>query len=567
MKLVTYNVNGLRPRISQHGSLRNLLSSLDADIICFQETKLTRQELSADLVMAEGYEAFISCTRTSSKGRPIGYSGVVTFCRVKSAFSSDEVALPISAEEGFTGLLDQSKTRDKKISTSILERLLCAEELEQITEKDLLRVDSEGRCVITDHGDFVLFNLYGPRADSGNPERVRFKMIFFTALQKRWEALLSEGKRVIVVGDFNIAPFAIDQCDAGPDFENDRFRRWLRSLLRKEGGPFVDVFHEIHPERKHAYTCWSQNTGAEEFNFGSRIDLIMIGGPCFHQDADLRGHELFNCHVRECDIMTQFKRCKSDNDARWKGGRSLKLDGSDHVPVFINICGMPPVPPHSTPPLAARYVPEIRGLQQTIVSLIQRRPVTAATNDEKIPHNRHGKEKIKHRGYSQLKLLSFFERKVTMPNVNACDDATDTSFRQEDLPVREPNSCLEENYMTDSSQISMSRFEDIECQPDSVDASLASMSGAVSGPGHSTEKDKNRTALVEWQKIQMLMQNSVPLCVGHGEPCVARCVKKPGPNIGRGFYVCARAKGPASNADARCDHFQWATSKSKRKQR
>ncbi|WOL05280.1 hypothetical protein Cni_G14007 [Canna indica] len=36
MKIVTYNVNGLRQRVSQHGSLLRLLTSLDADIICFQ---------------------------------------------------------------------------------------------------------------------------------------------------------------------------------------------------------------------------------------------------------------------------------------------------------------------------------------------------------------------------------------------------------------------------------------------------------------------------------------------------------------------------------------------------
>lgn len=29
------------------------------------------------------------------------------------------------------------------------------------------------------------------------------------------------GRRIIVVGDFNIAPFSIDRCDAGPDFENN----------------------------------------------------------------------------------------------------------------------------------------------------------------------------------------------------------------------------------------------------------------------------------------------------------------------------------------------------------
>lgn len=174
MKIVTYNVNGLRPRIQQFGSLLKLLNSLDADIICFQETKLAKHDLRADMVWADGYESFFSCT----KGR-IGYSGVATFCRVTSAFSSSEVALPLDAEEGFTGLLENSRgfgTR-KDDSCSIVEGL------EGFSRDDLLKVDSEGRCIITDHGHFVLFNIYGPRAGCDDTERIQFKMTFFKILQ------------------------------------------------------------------------------------------------------------------------------------------------------------------------------------------------------------------------------------------------------------------------------------------------------------------------------------------------------------------------------------------------
>lgn len=39
-----------------------------------QETKITRQELTADIAVTEGYESFFSCTRTVAKGR-VGYSG------------------------------------------------------------------------------------------------------------------------------------------------------------------------------------------------------------------------------------------------------------------------------------------------------------------------------------------------------------------------------------------------------------------------------------------------------------------------------------------------------------
>ena len=58
----------------------------------------------------------------------------------------------------------------------------------------------------------------------------------------------------------------------------------------------------------------------------------------------------------------------------------------------------------------------------------------------------------------------------------------------------------------------------------------------------SNGSDKKTVALMEWQRIQQLMQDSIPLCEGHREPCVARVVKKPGPNFGRRFYVCARGE-------------------------
>lgn len=69
---------------------------------------------------------------------------MATFCRVKSAFSSDEVALPVAAEEGFTGLLGNGKG----------ELAVVAEGLEEFSKEELLQVDGEGRCIITDHHHF-----------------------------------------------------------------------------------------------------------------------------------------------------------------------------------------------------------------------------------------------------------------------------------------------------------------------------------------------------------------------------------------------------------------------------
>ncbi|CAM8905176.1 unnamed protein product [Rhodiola kirilowii] len=594
MKIVTYNVNGLRPRIAPHGSLIKLLESLDADIICFQETKLSRHELTADLVMANGYESFFSCTRTSGPGR-VGYSGVATFFRTKSAFSSTEVALPVEAEEGFMGLVQSCRGNGSNIGKASAVQ----EGLEEFSQDELLKVDSEGRCVVTDHGHFVLFNLYGPRAGCDDTERIQFKMTFYKVLQKRWEVFSRHGRKIIVVGDLNIAPAAIDRCEADPDFEKNEFRKWLRSLFVENGGSFYDVFRSKHPDRPEAYTCWSQSTGAEEFNYGSRIDHILISGTCLHQGINQEGHDFLSCHVQECDIMTQFKRWKPGVSPRWRGGRNTKLEGSDHAPVFMKLMEIPEIYCHNTPRLSSRYVPGVRGLQQTIVSSLLKRRTTDEAKDKK-------------------PLLSTSEETSTMcisaENIQiaqSSDSVTHTSILNADNTVSQELKTLCQSQtrkrprQSQGMQLSVKSFfkkcsnngEEIRgsaekaCSEANTEASNPESSetlpiendlmNSVQEPNSfnttsnqdqimeradvPAEDHKSGSALLEWQRIQQIMQNSIPICKGHKEPCVPRVVKKAGLTHGRRFYVCARPEGPSSNPEANCGYFKWASSKSKHK--
>lgn len=65
---------------------------------------------------------------------------------------------------------------------------------------------------------------------------------------------------------------------------------------------------------------------------------------------------------------------------------------------------------------------------------------------------------------------------------------------------------------------------------------------ATAAPCEEREGLRQSVAAKDWLRIQHAMKKQVPLCKGHRQPCVFRVVKKGGPNMGRGFYVCARAE-------------------------
>lgn len=139
------------------------------------------------------------------------------------------------------------------------------------------------------------------------------------------------------------------------------------------------------------------------------------------------------------------------------------------------------------------------------------------------------KKKSRHGQGSQLTLNSFFQ-KCTRSETSDSSSAdfkicqTDISYSQIDLNGV-PSADDESGPSKDCRLNAIDNIQN-EGQLDACDS----------------DKEKRKVALQEWQRIQQLMQNTVPLCKGHREPCVPRIVKKAGPNLGRRFYVCARAQ-------------------------
>lgn len=140
------------------------------------------------------------------------------------------------------------------------------------------------------------------------------------------------------------------------------------------------------------------------------------------------------------------------------------------------------------------------------------------------------KKKARNNQGSQLSLRSFFQKSTNLDNGvnNSCTDHSNNQAEpsQPDPHLRETSTAIDHS----------SRPKQCEVNTDACDLDLAELND------RSRKEEKSNVASLEWQRIQQMMQNSIPLCKGHKERCIARVVKKQGSNFGRRFYVCARAE-------------------------
>ncbi|XP_044067369.1 DNA-(apurinic or apyrimidinic site) lyase 2 [Siniperca chuatsi] len=572
MKLVTWNINGIR---AFRGGIKKALDSLGADIICVQETKVTRDLLDERTAIVDGYNSYFSFSRGRS-----GYSGVATYCK--------DSATPFAAEEGLTGLLTN---HEGAVGCYGDQTEFCSEELQLL--------DNEGRAVITQHRimcqdkeqTVTVINVYCPRADPEKPERKQFKLHFYKLLQCRAEAILKDGSHVIVLGDVNTSHRPIDHCDPTDidDFGENPGRKWLNGFLhggkqeeeRNEeepnedsevtstdpihSGKFVDTFRYFHPTRTNAFTCWSTLTGARQTNYGTRIDYIFA-------DCQLSKEQFV-----AADIMPE-------------------VEGSDHCPVWGQLsCSL--LPSCKPPPLCTRYLPEFAGKQQKLSRFLvkvdqksiqserrdalpgsqeegERRenlnPFRAGnvsgkkrTSDSVVPKGKKTKT-IKTSSKPQGSLLSFFKPKLTnaVPSTEAPVSQCQKTLSLDEVTSSQ-NSQKASTTIEDVSSVTSRVPEDAELvfdgSPQLCNSSTSEENDKQMKTKHLTPQPtepKKGASLVFWKSV-LHGPPPPPSCKVHGEPCVRRTVKKEGPNMGKQFFVCARPQGHTSNPEARCNFFAW----------
>lgn len=268
MKIVCFNINGLRARLHQ---LQAIIDKHQPDIIGLQETKVHDDAFPKADVEAMGYEVVYHGQK--------GHYGVALMSK-----------LPLQdVTYGFPSDDDEAQRR-----------MIMA-------------------TVTAPNGELVrVMNGYFPQGESrDHPIKFPAKQKFYADLMQYLDTALSPNQPVILMGDVNIST-----TDSDIGIGEANAKRWLRtgkcSFLPEErewmqtllDWGFVDTFRTANPETKDKFSWFDYRSRGFDDNRGLRIDLILATAPLAPQcidtgiDYELRGIEKPSDHA---PIWSKFK--------------------------------------------------------------------------------------------------------------------------------------------------------------------------------------------------------------------------------------------------------------------
>ena len=234
MKLITWNVNGLRAVINK--GFADFFIKSNADIFCIQETKMQEGQLD---IQFDGYQKYFNSALKK------GYSGTAIFTKKKPK----QITYGIEREEH----------------------------------------DTEGRVITLEYESFYMVNVYTPNSQR-ELTRLEYRMEWEDAF-RNYLKNLDKNKPVIMCGDLNVAHEEIDLKNPKQNRRSAGFTDEERAKMTQliQNG-FIDTYRYLYPEETDCYTWWSYMMKAREKNIGWRIDYFIVSERLKEKIQDVKIH-------------------------------------------------------------------------------------------------------------------------------------------------------------------------------------------------------------------------------------------------------------------------------------
>ncbi len=233
MKIATWNVNSIRARVE---AVLAFLANQQPDVLCMQETKVVDEDFPREPFEQAGYE----CAFSGEKS----YNGVAILSR-----------LPMKNVR--PGGLDARGGR-----------------------REAGHGFEPSRFIVATVGGVPLVNTYVPQGREPDSEHFRYKLDWFQRLLSFFDRNFTPRRRLIWVGDLNVAPEDRDVYDPKRLRGHVCFHPDAQAALQRVvAWGFVDCFR-LHDDRDGQYTYYDYRmTTALETNRGWRVDHIMATRP------------------------------------------------------------------------------------------------------------------------------------------------------------------------------------------------------------------------------------------------------------------------------------------------
>jgi len=224
MRIITLNCNGIRAAARK--GFFNWLATVDADIVCLQETKAQIDQLTDPIFHPDNFHSYYFDADKK------GYAGTALYCRAK----------PLNITKGLGFEI----------------------------------ADSEGRYLQADFNGLSVASLYLPSGSAGEERQAR-KLAFMGQYMQHMEMLRKDDREYIICGDWNICHKEIDLKNWKANKKNSGFlpeeRQWLDELYYELG--FIDAFRMVNQDADQ-YSWWSNRGQARAKNVGWRLDYHVI---------------------------------------------------------------------------------------------------------------------------------------------------------------------------------------------------------------------------------------------------------------------------------------------------
>jgi exodeoxyribonuclease-3 len=224
MKIATWNINSVRART---GRLLAWLKSHQPDVLCLQETKVADDEFPTAELSELGY-------RTAVRGQK-SYNGVAIISRAE--------------------LSDVASAFDDG------------------------GPDEQARFLSARTGELRIVTVYVPNGQEPGSAAYLFKLEWMKRLRRYLDARHRADERLLLCGDFNVAPEDRDVWDPPRWHESIMCTTGERNALAEiVGFGLKDAFRRLHSEGGH-YTWWDYRLRAFEKDRGLRIDHVYVTEP------------------------------------------------------------------------------------------------------------------------------------------------------------------------------------------------------------------------------------------------------------------------------------------------